>query len=298
MKYMSYNDSDVLKEYSRIIQERDGLVKVAQTAPTPEFADLDKLNYFLASLQLQPSNGPGMEKWINRLKGQADPYLKAVYNALVARYTLWARGKDAKEVGSIPLPPLPAKKAQVSPVKTPATDKPTFAQVMAYAMKNLRGQKDPAVFAQKLAEAKKLAGNDVEALKKLDMMDMAYQKARVAVQDYAKLFMPAVEKMTPSFQKTQSFNIDVKTAEQKAYDVSPKEDITNTAHPKPAFVEGDLVENGNEQYAADKAIAEKSAKEILKELYKMAKQLKAENNIKAYKLVKETFLDLSKGLKA
>jgi hypothetical protein len=88
-----------------------------------------------------------------------------------------------------------------------------------------------------------------------------------------------------------------KTADQKAYDVTGKEDIVQQAHPKTSIVSGDVVENLNEQQDADLLVAEKSAKNVLLALYKLAKRLRAEKNEKAYVLVKETFLELSKSLK-
>lgn len=89
----------------------------------------------------------------------------------------------------------------------------------------------------------------------------------------------------------------VKTAEQKSYDVTGKEDLVHEAHPQTAKVNDEVVENIAEQQRADREVAEKSAKGILVALYKLAKRLKAEKNTKAYSLVKETFLDLSKSLK-
>ena len=86
-------------------------------------------------------------------------------------------------------------------------------------------------------------------------------------------------------------------AEGKHYDVTPKEDLVHEAHPQTAKVSGDTVENLNEQQKADLEVAQKSAKEVLTELYKMAKQLKAEGKDEAYELVKGTIVDIAKELK-
>ena len=89
-----------------------------------------------------------------------------------------------------------------------------------------------------------------------------------------------------------------KTAEQKLYDVTPKEDIIHTAHPKTAVVCGETVENLNEQHKADRDIAEKEPqlRKTLASLIQLTKTLKAENNLVAYKLVKATIMDLAKPL--
>lgn len=225
MSYMRSTDSAVLQEFGRIMQEKEELKKVAQVAAAPlSEEEKAKLQHALAEFTKNPANGPGMEKWINRLKGQADPYLKQVHDALAERYSLWAQGKEGKEVGAIPLP-------------------------------------------------------------------MGQQPAQMAKQPAAA---PPVAAVPPA---RAALSAREKTADQKAYDVTGKEDMVAEAHPGKAMVEGELVENLNQQQAADKAVAEKSAKNILIALYKLAKRLKAENNEKAYALVKETFLDLSKSLK-
>lgn len=114
---MSFNQSEVLKDFGRILQEKDQLKKIAQVVvlPLSEQEKL-KLQAFLGQLAQQPSNGPGMEKWINRLKGQSDPYQKEVLDALSARYQLWARGKDATEVSAIPLPGLNQQNVATQPL--------------------------------------------------------------------------------------------------------------------------------------------------------------------------------------
>jgi len=129
--------------------------------------------------------------------------------------------------------------------------------------------------------------NDANAWKKVFEQNpaMAKQPAPTA---------PMAEVPSPH---TASVDVNEKTAEQKAYDVTGKEDMVQEAHPGSAKVEGETVENLNEQQEADKAVAEKSAKNVLVALYKLAKRLKAEKNEKAYVLVKETFLDLSKSFK-
>ena len=203
--------SSVLEEFGRLMQQKEELKKVAQVMAAPLGDDEKaKLQQALAALTKMPAQGPMMEHWMQRLKGQADPYLKQVHDALAQRYQLWADGKDAAEVGAIPLP-------------------------------------------------------------------LAPQKDNMAAQ--------------PPMPTTAS----VKQADQKAYDVTGKEDIVHEAHPNKAMVSGDLVENLNQQQDADLSVAQKSA--VLKALYKLAKKLQAEKNDAAYKMVKETFMDLSKSLK-
>lgn len=224
MSYMKSTDSAVLEEFGRIMQEKEAMTKIAQAVAPLSEDDKAKLQRALAEFVKSPSNGPGMEKWINRLKGQTDPYLKSVHDALAQRYQLWAAGKDSKEVGAVALPGAPQPN-------------------------NMATQPQP--------------GAPVAAV----------PPARAALSTRQK------------------------TADGKAYDVTGKEDIVNEAHPGKAMVEGELVENLNQQQDADKAVAEKSAKNVLIALYKLAKRLKAEKNEKAYALVKETFLDLSKSFK-
>ena len=222
MKHMSFEQSEILQEFGRIMQERDGLKKVAQAVNPLNDDEKKKLQHFLGELQKSPSNGPGMERWMHRLKGQAEPYLASVHQALAQRYSLWSQGKDAAEISAVPLPAsAPAVAATPAPV-------------------------------------------------------------------------------APVPPRTAAISQRAKTADQKSYDVTAKEDMIHAAHPKPAKVCGDeLVENKNEQQAADLAVARKSAqlKSVLVALYKLAKRLEAEKNEEAYSLVKETFLSLSKSLK-
>ncbi len=221
MKYMAFNDSEILKEFGRLMNEKDGLTKVAQIVTPLTDEEKGKLQHFLGELQKMPSNGPGMEKWIVRLKGQVDPYLNAVHNALSNRYALWSQGKDAQELSSILIP-----NPQEGVANAPVAPSP----------------------------------------------------------------MPA--------KGASVIEVSEKTADAKAYDVTGKEDLVDTAHPKPALVCGDeLVENANEQQDADKEVAEKSAKTILTGLYKLAKRLKAEGNTEAYELVKDTFKQITSSLK-
>jgi len=223
MTYMRSTDSAVLQEFGRLMEEKDALKKVAQVVPLSD-EEKAKLQHALAGLMQMPSNGPAMEKWVNRLKGQTDPYLKQVHDALAQRYSLWSQGKDAKEVGAVPLP--------MAPQPDQMAKHPTSGQPVA-----------------------------------------AVPPARAAL------------------------SVREKTADGKEYGVTPKEDLVHEAHPKSALVSGDVVENLNEQQDADLAVAEKSAKDILLALYKLAKRLQAEKNDKAYALVKDTFLELSKSLK-
>lgn len=130
--------------------------------------------------------------------------------------------------------------------------------------------------------------NDANAWKKV------FEQSQPAMAKQPAPAAPPVAAVPPA---RAALSIHEKTAEQKAYDVTGKEDMVQEAHPTSAKVEGETVENLNEQQKADKAVAEKSAKNVLVALYKLAKRLKAEKNEKAYALVKETFLDLSKSFK-
>jgi hypothetical protein len=230
MKYLAFNDSEILREFGRIMGEQDGLKKTAQIAQPPLSEDEKvKLQKFLADLQSNPSNGPGMERWIARLKGQPDLYLGAVHKALSDRYLLWSEGKDAQELTSVLIP-------------TPANEG-LAAQPVAPVAQNTLSPKGAEV---------------VEAHEK--------------------------------------------TAEGKSYQVVPEENEVLKAHPQSAYVEGELVENKDEQQKADVEVAEKDAKgkeakAILTALYKLAKKLEADGEDEAYKLVVATFKDIKNGLK-
>jgi hypothetical protein len=154
--------------------------------------------------------------------------------------------------------------------------------------------KSNPAYAELMAKAKDVyfngSENDAMAWKKL--LDGAAQSPQMAKQP-----APAPAPIAAVPPARAALSAREKTADQKAYDVTGKEDMVAEAHPGKAMVEGELVENLNQQQDADKAVAEKSAKNILVALYKLAKRLKAENNERAYALVKETFLDLSKSLK-
>ncbi len=208
MKYMKFNDSAILREFGRMMEEKDGLVKVAQAATglNPQQQE--------AWAQVLQGHGPGTKAWNN-----AESLLKS---------------------------------------------NPAYAELMAKASN---------VYFNESA-------NDALAWKKV--IDAGQQ---------------AMANPAPAapVAPTKAASVE-KTADQKCYDVTPKEDLVDLAHPQTAHVAGDVVENANEQHAADKAVAEKSAA-ILKALYKLAKRLQAEQNEEAYKLVKATFLEVSATLK-
>lgn len=210
MSYMKSTDSAVLQELGRILQERDGLKKVAQQAP-----------------------GAGDQIWANAVKHGPNT-------------SAW---KQAKEMFA------------ADPAKTELLNKAEYVYFNN-------------------------SENDANAWRKVFEQSPAMAKQPAPG-------MP-IASMPPAHAALSSRD---KTADQKAYDVTGKEDIVNEAHPGKAMVETELVENLNQQQDADKAVAEKSAKNVLIALYKLAKRLKAENNEKAYALVKETFLDLSKSFK-
>lgn len=206
MSYMKSTDSAVLAEFGRIMEEKDGLKKIAQAAPgAAEQAWASAMNH-----------GPNTTAW-----------------------------KHAKEMFAGDA----AKKALLDKAEYVYFNE---SEGDANAWKKVFQQQSPAMAKQPAP------GTPVAAI-------------------------PPVRA--------------AKTAEEKKYDVSGKEDLVNEAHPGKAMVEGDVVENLNQQQDADKAVAEKSAKNVLVALYKLAKRLKAEKNEKAYALVKETFLDLSKSFK-
>lgn len=106
-------------------------------------------------------------------------------------------------------------------------------------------------------------------------------------------------KMAPMQKRQSATEQTAKVASGKEYDVGPKEDLVQKAHPHSAKVEGDTVENLNEQQKADLAVANKqAAAKVLTALYDLTKKLYAEKNVKAAELVKETFLSISKNIKA
>ena len=215
MKHSKFNDSETLREFGRIMSEK-GITKTAQVAPTATLAEdeKEKLQHFLTSLQTAPSNGPGMKRWMDRLNGQQDPYLKAVHDTLAQRYQLWSLGKEGAEIATVPFPSAAPQMAQA-----------------------------------------------------------------------------------PAAVHTSELKSNTKTAEEKKYDLAGNEDMVQEAHPKTALVNGDVVENIAEQQEADVQVAEKSAKEILKALYKLAGQLKADKQEEAFGYVKAAFLDIAKTLK-
>lgn len=221
MKHTSWDESEVMAEYARLMTEKAEMVKEAQMAATPDATmplsqeERQQLQAALNDLRVRPSNSKLMERWIARLQGQTEPQLQAAFNALKARHDLWQQGKDAREMAAVLLPNITAEPKNLA-VKPASTEE----------------------------------GN-------------------------------------------------VKTAEGKAYEVLPDTDIVNKAHPGKAMVNGDVVENLEQQQEADLAVARKSAKikEVLGELYKMAKKLQAEGNDKAYQLVKETALEIAQELK-
>lgn len=215
MSYMRSTDSAVLAEFGRILEEKEGLKKIAQSAP-----------------------GASEQVWANAMKHGPNT-------------TAW---KQAKEM---------------------------FAGDAA--KKALLDKAEYVYFND--------SENDANAWKKVFEQAPAAQPPAMATQPAPGTPVAAAPPATASAKTT------TKTAEEKKYDVSGKEDLVNEAHPGKAMVEGEVVENLNQQQDADKAVAEKSAKTILVALYKLAKRLKAENNEKAYALVKETFLDLSKSFK-
>lgn len=303
MSYMRSTDSAVLQEFGRIMQEKDQLKKVAQTTAAPLSDDEKaKLQQALAGFAKMPSNGPGMERWINRLKGQTDPYLKQVHDALVQRHQLWQAGKGSDEVAKVPLPAAPP--AKVAQVKAP----PVNQAVEAYTSK-LRELQARATTPNPNHDPKlMISRRELAHLAQLGraVSPQVAQQANGPLLEYDAGRDPKPvllglktheEAAAVPHNNRAALSIREKVAEQKAYDVTGKEDIVHEAHPQTAKVNGDVVENLNEQQDADLAVAEKSAKSILIALYKLAKRLKAEKNAKAYTLVKETFLELSKSLR-
>ena len=177
-------------------------------------------------------------------------------------------------------------------------------QVWAAAM-----QHGPNTSAWK--KAKQMFAGDKPKMDLMNKADYVYiNESENDAQAWKKVFQPAAPAMAGQPKAAPSaaappgqarvgtvLSANEKTAEQKAYDVTGKEDMVAEAHPGKAMVEGELVENLNQQQDADLGVAQKSAKQILTALYKLAKRLQAEKNDKAYALVKETFLELSKSLK-
>lgn len=304
MSYMRSTDSAVLQEFGRIMQEKDELKKVAQTAAPLSDDEKEKLRHTLAGLAAAPSNGPAMERWISRLRGQIEPYLKQVHDALAERYRLWSAGKSAAEIAAVPLPASPTKVAQV---KGPAS--PADAAFEAYTNKlielQVRAQKpnpnhDPALMISRrelehLAQLGRAVNPDIAKQATGPLLE--YDAGRDPKPVLLGMKTHEEASMPHRTVASATLSIHEKVAEQKSYDVTGKEDIVHEAHPQTAKVNGEVVENLNEQQRADLAVAEKSAKNILVALYKLAKRLRSEKNTKAYSLVKECFLELSKSLK-
>lgn len=167
---------------------------------------------------------------------------------------------------------------------------------------------------QKLMDLGRAVGGDVakEAMEPMQEYDAGRNPKPVLLKLQPHLPTAGIYPITkelgnpvpPSIEKEQSVEgQNTKTAEQKAYDVTPKENIIHDAHPKSAIVSGDVIENVEEAQKIDLEVVNKepsgkTADMVLTELYKLAKQLKAEKNDEAYKLVKEAFLDIAKDVKA
>lgn len=310
MRHMKFNDSAVLREFGRIMEEKQGLQKQAQLA-SPEAQQLDKLFAQLPSHQVHGAAWQSAKALAEKLgdmnKSKAISNAEASFDAGEGDWQKFLASPDLARESN----PAPADKtAQVAPPApapvAPAPARPDRAKVMEYVMNKLKHQKDPKMFAQELANAKKMAGPDAMLQQKLDGIGMAHQKAMEAASEMAKLMQPTMDDMAanpaipeaPLPPKTQALSARHKVADQKAYDVTPHEDMIGEAHPKPAKVCGDeLVENKNEQQDADLAVAQKSAEEagkkIVTALYKLAKKLHGEGNMEAYKLVADTFLELT-----
>lgn len=227
MKQIGFNDSAILQEFGRIMQEKDGIKKIAQDASATAKAELEKL--YFGALQQTPNN----EAYWNKAKQLAQQI--GDQNALTAINSAHA----------------------------------------AYQ----HGDKDYAKYFA--TQTERDAFDDMPIIPK--------EKLHVTP-------APSPHVVPKVSSRANAYN---KTAEQKAYDVTPKEDMIAAAHPKSALVNGDVVENKSEQQKADLAVAQKSAqlKTVVAGLYRLAKRLEAEKNMKAYKLVKATFLELAGDLK-
>jgi hypothetical protein len=225
MKQMKWNDSAVLREFGRIMQENCALKKEAQVLPPPAFA-------------------PGT---------------------------------------TVPAP------AALPTGSMPASWSKLFADLEA-ARGNVKALANLQQHLQTLNYPDTEQGYYDQALQKLQQY--------MAPANLSTDFKSRQQASVPTHRRQgQALSQREKVAEEKKYDVSPKEDIVHEAHPQTAKVSGDVVENLNEQQAADLEVAQKSAKDVLTALYKLAKKLQAEKNDVAYKLVKETFLDIAKTIK-
>lgn len=229
MRHMRFEDSEILQEYARKMEESDCLKKMAQVAQSNPS---EAYNKYLALLQQKaatpnPNNDPNLLIGINHLTKLVE-LGRAV----------------GGEVAKMAMAPLQEYEAGKNP-------KPVLLGLKAHS--------------------------PTEGLKPIPK----------------ELGDPL-----PPKQQGVNGNQNTKTADQKAYDVLPKENIIHEAHPKPALVNGDLVETVEEQQEADLEVAQKTASAVLIELYKLAKQLQAEKNMEAYTLVKAAFLDISKDVKA
>jgi hypothetical protein len=97
----------------------------------------------------------------------------------------------------------------------------------------------------------------------------------------------------------KAYEGQAKTADAKLYDVFGKQNIVHDAHPQTAYVNGDVVETVEEAQKIDIGVAQKEStgKQVVAELYNMAKQLKADKNDVAYKLVRATCVEIAKLIK-
>lgn len=220
MRHMAFNDSDILRDFGRLMQEKDELKKTAQALPPPTHA-------------------PGT----------------TVPNA--------------------------------APVPTGA--KPMMWEKLYAELEAARGDGKALEAVQRNMQTLNYAANEQ------GFYDDMLQKLQTYMTPEALAFDAKAKHKTPQMPRRAALSQHEKTADQKVYDVTPKEDMVQEAHPQSAKVNGDTVENLNEQQKADLEVARKSAqiKKILASLYKLAKRLQAEKQEQAYQLVKETFLELS-----
>lgn len=181
---------------------------------------------------------------------------------------------------------------------------PKLGQTMEYWIGRLRGQTEPGLkmLHDNLSKRYELYLKDAPAAQ-INAVPLTSAPATATQTPMPEpKVMPVsapVRKAEVEGEQTEKTAAVDKTAEEKKYEVQPDSDMVGTAHPGKAMVNGDLVENLEQQQAADLAVARKSAKvkEVLAELYKMAKKLQAEKNDVAYELVKKAFQEIAATLK-
>lgn len=159
MKYMAFNDSEILREFGRLMEEKDGLTKIAQAAQ-PDLAKLQK------DIAESPNNQYALQRALQVLHPLKDDAKWApTFAALDQRRVAQEAGKDAHEVNAIAVP-LPALDGMASQPPAAPSSAPIAAQPAAPS-------KDASVVEvyEKTADAK-----SYDVTGKEDIVDEAHPK--------------------------------------------------------------------------------------------------------------------------